>query len=507
MKLQTITISKILFFLTLFFLISCKENKKDTIKEKLVSKQKPNIIYILADDLGYGDIGAYGQTRIETPNLDKLAKDGMRFTNHYSGSTVCAPSRSVLMTGLHTGHTLIRGNRESKLGEGQAPLPDDAYTMAEMLKSAGYTTGAFGKWGLGMVGTTGDPNAQGFDLFYGYNCQREAHRYYPKHLYHNSEKIILEGNDFTNQEIYAPDQIHEEALKFIRSNKDKSFFAFVPIVQPHAEILAPKDSLLAKYLGKFEETPFLNPKAGSDYGDKDFSVREYTSQNHPKAHFAAMVSRVDMYVGQIRNLVEELGISENTLILFSSDNGPHQEGGADPDFFKSSGDFSGYKRDFYDGGIRVPLIAYWKGKILAGSESDLISAFYDMAPTFTELADMQVPDDLDGISMVPTLLNESAKQEKHEFLYWEFSERGHKQAVRMGKWKGIRLNLLENPDAPIALFDLSQDVKEQHDVASKNHEIVQKIAKIMESEHVVSPLFPLGKLESEKYPVSNNYYN
>ena len=290
------------------------------------SEQLPNIIYILADDLGYGDLSCYGQENFSTPSLDQLAQDGIRFTRHYAGSTVCAPSRSVLMTGLHTGHTPIRGNREVK-PEGQAPLPASTVTLAERLKEAGYVCGAFGKWGLGYPGSEGDPVKQGFDYFFGYNCQRYAHRYYPEYLWENTEKYYLEGNDWIHTVTYAPDVIQEKTLEFIRANADKPFFAYVPMVIPHAELIVPEDEIFSRYLGAFSEEPYVG-RPGADYGP-DMSIGMYCSQEHPHATFAAMVHRIDLYVGQITALLGELGLTENTLIMFTSDNGPHQEGGAD----------------------------------------------------------------------------------------------------------------------------------------------------------------------------------
>ncbi|MCK5693929.1 MAG: sulfatase-like hydrolase/transferase, partial [Bacteroidales bacterium] len=311
-----------------------------------IKKTPPNIIYILADDLGYGDLSCYGQEKFSTPHLDQLAMDGIRFTRHYSGSTVCAPSRSVLMTGLHTGHTPIRGNQEVK-PEGQWPLPASAETLAERLKEVGYVTGAFGKWGLGFPGSEGDPVKQGFDRFFGYNCQRYAHRYYPEYLWENEEKVYLEGNDWSSTVSYAPDMIQQKTIDFIREHRDTSFFAFVPIVIPHAELIVPDDDIYQQYLGKFPETPYVG-RPGADYGP-DMIISMYCSQENPHATFAAMVHRIDRYVGEIVIELEELGLSENTIIMFTSDNGPHMEGGADPRFFNSNGGLRGFKRDLYEG--------------------------------------------------------------------------------------------------------------------------------------------------------------
>ena len=307
-----------------------------------VGQNRPNIVFILADDLGYGDLGVYGQTKIETPHIDRLAKNGLLFTDFYSGAPVCAPSRSALLTGQHTGHTYIRGNKEIQ-PEGQEPLAENVVTFAEHLQQSGYRTGAFGKWGLGMVGTSGDPNRRGFDEFFGYNCQREAHRYYPNHLWHNDQRIELEGNNTADPQIYAPDLIQTRALAFIRAHSQEPFFLFVPTPLPHAELVVPEDSLFQKYKGRFDETPFK----GSDYGAG--APIGYSSQEEPRAAFAAMVARLDQHVGQIVEALKEEGLLDNTVIFFTSDNGAHQEGGADPVFFQSAGNLRGYKRDVYEG--------------------------------------------------------------------------------------------------------------------------------------------------------------
>ena len=448
------------------------------------SNKTPNIIYILADDLGIGDLGCYGQQKILTPNIDKLASQGMMFTDHYAGCTVSAPSRSVLMTGLHTGHTYVRGNRELKT-EGQFPMSGNAYTVAEMLKDAGYVTGAFGKWGLGSPGSEGDPNNQGFEEFFGYNCQRHAHRYYPTHIWHNQEKYILEGNDNKNKVSYAPDVIHKRSLEFIKENKDNKFFAYIPIVQPHAELVAPNDEIFAKYDGKFEEKPYVATKPGADYGSDNFDFMQYCSQEKPHATFASMVSRVDKYVGEIMDLLKELELEDNTIVIFSSDNGAHLEGGADPEFFNSNGPFTGHKRDLTEGGIRVPMIAYWKNKIAPGQTSEHISAFWDMMPTFAEIAQVQPPVN-DGISILPTLVGNKEEQKEHESMYWEYSAGKGGMAVRIGNWKAIKMGINKNPNAPIKLYDLSNDIAETINVADQHPNIVKKAQQIMEAEHVLN---------------------
>lgn len=449
-----------------------------------LDRSKPNIIFILADDLGYGDLSCYGQTHFQTPNIDKLAARGIRFTDHYSGSTVCAPSRSSLMTGQHTGHTPIRGNKEFK-PEGQHPLPASVTTAAQLLQQAGYVTGAFGKWGLGYPGSEGDPNNQGFDTFFGYNCQRYAHNYYPRHMWHNQEKAILEENAGSKTGMYGPSLIHDKTLQFIDDNKDNSFFLFVPSIIPHAELFAP-ESYIEKHSGKYgDESPYN----GHDAGSLRYKIGGYGSQPEPKAAFASMVNLLDDQVGEIVAKVNELGLSEDTIILFSSDNGPHLEGGADPDYFNSNGDYRGYKRDLYEGGIRVPMIASWPGKNKAGSTSNHVSAFWDFLPMMCEIAGTKPPSDIDGISYLPILIGKG-EQEQHPYLYWEFHERGGRQAVRLGDWKGVRLNVKKNPGGPIELYNLKSDPGETRDLAEKHPDIVEQISAHMKEAHTPSEVFP-----------------
>ena len=459
------------------FLFSCQNNQKNK------NEPKPNIIYILADDLGYGDLSCYGQTKFSTPNIDKLAESGLKFTQHYSGSSVCAPSRSTLMTGQHTGHTFIRGNKPWK-SEGQHPLEAKVLTVAEILKDAGYKTGAFGKWGLGFIETEGDPNKQGFDEFYGYNCQRKAHNYYPYHLWHNKEKIILKGNEGTKTKEYGPELIHKEALKFIVDNKDEPFFMYYPSIIPHAELFAPEE-FMQKYRGKF--MPEKKHK-GADVGHKNYRNGAYGSQTEGHAAFAAMVNYLDMQVGEIVDKLKELGIYENTLIIFTSDNGPHKEAGADPNYFNSNGGLRGYKRDLYEGGIRVPMITVWDKKIKPGQETDHVSAFWDFMPTVTEIIGAEKPQNIDGISFLPSLLN-SGTQEEHEYLYWEFHEKGGRQAIRKGKWKGIRYNVNDAPDATIELYNLEKDPSETKNIAIKHPEIVQKLEMHLKTARTESDIF------------------
>lgn len=449
---------------------------------------RPNIVFILADDLGYGDLGFLGQQYIETPNIDRLAKDGMFFSDHYSGAPVCAPARSAFITGLHTGHTPVRGNFEVQ-PEGQYPMPDSLNTLAKVMKQAGYRTGAFGKWGLGFVGTTGDPNQQGFDQFFGYNCQRYAHRYYPAYLWNNQEKVELPGNGWTQKSTYAPDLIQEKTLKFIEENKEDPFFLFIPIVMPHAELAAPDDEILKKYRLKFgEETPYVGGK-GSDYG-QEMVIPGYQSEPYPHATFAAMVGRIDRYVGEVLAKLDQLGLTENTIVIFTSDNGAHQEGGADPDFFDSNGQFKGYKRDLYEGGIRVPLIVKWPSKVNPGTKSDHLSAFWDWLPTLAEIAKTEEPKEVDGISFLPAMLGQSG-QRQHDYLYWEFHELGGRQAVLKDGWKLVKLQVKDPAKMTVELYDLNQDPGETKDLSTSNPEKVKELEILIQEAHQPNPVFKL----------------
>lgn len=460
----------------------------DSIREKPL----PNIVFILADDLGYGDLSCYGQKNFSTPNIDKLATQGMLFRQHYTGSTVSAPSRSSLMTGLHTGHTFIRGNKQLE-PEGQWPLSASSVTLAEILKAKGYTTGAFGKWGLGFITTEGDPNAQGIDEFFGFNCQSLAHNYYPDHLWHNHEKILLLANDSSKKGIYSADTIHKAAIDFIRSNRDKPFFLFYPTTIPHAELFA-KDKYMDMFRGKFvPEKSFT----GVDDGPS-FRQGPYGSQSEGHAAFAAMITQLDDYVGEILAELTLLGLENNTIVLFASDNGPHQEAGADPDYFNSNGGLRGYKRDMYEGGIRTPLLVKWPGKIMAGTTSDHISAFWDIMPTLSEITGDEAPSGIDGISFLPVLLNKDGQKE-HEYLYWEFHEQGGKIGVRMGNWKAVKRDIDKTPQQATELYDLSGDIGETNNVASANPEIVKKMEEIMKEAHTPSEIFPFS-YEKTKSP-------
>jgi arylsulfatase A len=438
----------------------------------------PNIVWILADDLGYADLGCYGQKTILTPNIDRLAAEGMRFTNVYSGDTVCAPSRSVLMTGLHAGHTRVRSN-----GGGASLLASDV-TVAQVLKSAGYATGAFGKWGLGDIGTPGVPWQHGFDQFFGYLHQIHAHFYYPPYLWNNDQKYPLAGNDNGKRTNYSHDVIASRAREFIRSRNGQPFFCYVPFTIPHMEYLVPQDSL-NEYKGKISELGPIPPG-------------HYAAQEYPRAAYAGMISRMDRDVGRIMALLKELNLDENTIVFFTSDNGPIFAPGQS-DYFHSAGPLRGRKQTMYEGGIRIPMIARWPGRIAAGAVSDLPWYFADFLPTAAELAQAKPPSGLDGMSVVPTLLGARAaghEQSRHEFMYWElpayvagtggFRKEIPMQAVRMGEWKAVR----PKADAPLELYDLRQDIGETTNVAAQNPKVMERIEaylKTARTEPMVQP--------------------
>ncbi|MDO5104817.1 arylsulfatase [Capnocytophaga sp.] len=449
----------------------------------------PNIIFILADDLGYGDIEPYGQKIIKTPHLLQLANEGMKFTNFYSGAPVCAPSRASVITGQTTGETHIRGNKEvAEPIDGQAPILANSPSIAKILKQAGYNTGVFGKWALGTVISEGNPLLHGFDTFFGYNSQFRAHRRYPAFLWDNNQKVELTENGYyQHQKIYAEDLIHQKALEFIKKQSaDNPFFTLLTYTLPHAELAVPKDSIFESYRHLAEK-----PYKGKDY-DKitpDFpGFSGYMSQPYPHATHAAMVSRLDKYVGDIRTLLKEKGMDNNTVIIFASDNGAHREGGADPEFFNATGGLRGFKRDVYEGGIRTPFIVYWGDKITPAGVSHHVGAFWDLMPTFADIAGVKYQPTKNQVSFLPTLLGK--KQKAHKHLYWEFHELGGRQAVRYKNWKGIRLNVDADKNAPIELYDLNTDPAETTNIAEKHPKIVKKIAKIMEQSHTKSTLFP-----------------
>jgi len=418
---------------------------------------RPNIVFILADDLGYGHLGFNGQEVIKTPELDKMASEGLRFDQAYSGSTVCAPSRSVLMTGQHTGHTTVRANFGPD--GGRIPLNESDVTVAEALQAAGYVTGMIGKWGLGEPGTTGLPNDQGFDHWFGYLNQHNAHSFYPPYLWRNDRMVYFNENENGQRNTYTPDLFIEDALQFIRSNKDKPFFLYLPFTLPHTELAARAD-MLEQYRGKFEDVSFPAYKGRP-------AVEEV------KATYAAMVSTLDHDVGRVMRELEKQGIAENTIVIFTSDNGAATEDGAVAEYFNGSGPFRGIKRDLYEGGIRVPLVVKWPGKIGAGRlDKTSQVAFWDFLPTLAELAGAETPDGVDGISIVPGLLDDTQVGSDRP-LYWEFQknpESDIKQAVRWGRWKAVRLS----PQTPLEIYDLQTDVGETQNVAEQHPDLVDK---------------------------------
>ncbi|MEZ4698855.1 MAG: arylsulfatase [Rhodothermales bacterium] len=434
----------------------------------------PNIIFILVDDLGYGDLGVYGQRRIRTPNIDRMAGEGMRFTQFYAGSTVCAPSRSVLMTGKHLGHNDIRGNLEVQ-PMGQTPLPGYNVTVAEMLRQAGYSTALIGKWGLGSVGSEGHPNRQGFDYFFGYLGQRHAHNYYPEFLFRNEDRVPLDGNripepkrpDGSGQAAekvtYSHDLLAKEALDYIDQHKDGPFFLYLALTIPHANNEAGKEGMEVPDLGVYEGESWPAPQKG----------------------LAAMISRMDSDIGRLMARLRQNGIDNRTLVIFTSDNGPHAEGGNDPAFFDSNGPLRGIKRDLYEGGIRVPMIARWPGKIMSGTVSDHIGYFGDVITTFADLSGAMPPDSLDSISFVPTLLG-TGVQAEHPYLYWEFFEQGPRQAVRSGPWKALREPMFTGP---VELYNLDADPGETTDLAAAQPERVAQLTAMMDEAHVDHPLW------------------
>ena len=446
----------------------------------------PNIIFIMADDLGYNELGCYGQEIIKTPGIDRIATEGIWLTQLYSGSPVCAPSRCVLLTGKHTGNSYVRNNFEVKGGDGfwgQKPLSDSIITIAELLKSKGYATAAMGKWGLGKTGSEGDPNRQGFDLFFGFNCQRHAHNHYPKFLIKNQDTVWLEGNtrELTGEQ-YSQDLFIEEALQFIKNNETTPFFLYLPFAIPHLAIQVPEESL--------EEYKGIIP-------EEDYVHRGYLKHPFPRAGYAAMITHMDKGICEIMALLEELNIKDNTLIIFTSDNGPTYDriGGSDSEFFKSAGVFRGLKGSVYEGGIRVPFVARWPGKIKPGTTSDLVCAFQDILPTLSEVAGVsdKNPGDIDGISFVPTLLGKDT-QEEHEYLYMEFAAYGGQQMVRMGDWKGVRQNMFKDT-LQIELYNLAEDIGEQNDVSEQHPEIVEQIRKIMMEARIPSKEFPFKQID------------
>jgi len=497
----------LIFSYLIAFLFSCQE--REVIR--------PNIVFILADDLGYGELGSYGQELIETPNIDRLRSSGMKFTQFYAPAPVCAPTRAMLLSGLHAGHAYIRSNDEwAERGEvwnyvkasadprleGQRPIPANTQSIAKILQQSGYETALIGKWGLGAPFTEGIPNKQGFDYFYGYNCQRQAHNLYPGHLWENENKVQLsnqlvapgtklpaEANPLAassytlyQQTDYAPTLMQEKVLDFIRKEREDPFFLYYASPLPHVPLQAP-DSLVQYYVQKFgDEKPYLGQ-------------RGYFPNRYPNATYAAMITYLDQQVGELISTLKKEGVYEKTLIVFTSDNGPTYAGGVDPEYFNSAGQFPnpyGRTKGFtYEGGIRVPMIASWPGHIEANSSSDYIGSFYDFFPTFAELARSAMPYQSDGISLLPTFKNDGV-QTKHDYLYWEFPSYNGQQAVRMGKWKGLRMNMNDG-NLAIELYDLSNDPQEQKNLAKEYPEIVEQIEHIMLAAHTApeNPKFNL----------------
>lgn len=420
---------------------------------------KPNVIFILSDDLGYGDLGCYGQQKIKTPAIDALAAGGTRYTQVYAGCTVCAPSRCTLMTGKHTGHATVRGNTSPEVA-----LRADEVCVAEVFKAAGYKTALFGKWGLGGNDSSGAPNKKGFDEFFGYLTQGAAHNYYPPFLWKNAEKFPLEGNADGKQGTYTHDLFVQDALKFVRENRGSPFFLYLPFTIPHCN------------------------NEAKPHGMQVPSDAPYSDEKWPPAEkgFAAMITRMDTDIGKLMALLKELKLDENTLVIFTSDNGPHKEGGHDAEFFNSRGGLRGIKRDLYEGGIRMPTIAFWPGKVPANKVSDQVWAFWDFLPTAAELTGQKAPEGIDGVSVLPAILG--TKTVEHPPLYWEFHERGFSQAVRMGDWKAVKRGVKIDWE----LYDLSKDLAEEKNVAGENPDIVAKAAGFAKSARVDSDLSPVG---------------
>ncbi len=479
--------------------LSCSKEKSPT---------KPNIILIMADDLGCNELGCYGQKIIKTPNIDGLAEEGMTFTQFYAGSPVCAPSRCVLLTGLHTGHAFVRDNyelggfRDEDEG-GQLPLPEGTKTIGTILKENGYVTGIIGKWGLGGPGSSGIPNKQGFDYFYGYLCQKQAHNYYPTHLWENEnrdtqdneffmphQKLDGDPEDLASYEKYkgndyALDKMSEKALAFLEQNKDTSFFLYLPVTVPHLAIQVPDDeSSLEEYKKIIPDSPYVGNKG-------------YLPHPYPRAAYAAIITRMDREIGKIIQFLKTNNLDKNTIVVFTSDNGPtyNRLGGSDSEFFESNKPFSGLKGSLHEGGIRVPLVVWWPDNIAPGFVSDHIGAFQDFLPTIADIAGITTDKDIDGLSFYSTLIGQD-NQEKHNYLYWEFPSYGGQVAVRMGKWKALGKGLLKNPDNPLDLYDLENDIAEQYNVADENPEVIKQINEIIKTSRTPSEYFPFPALDT-----------
>lgn len=476
-------------FTLLFVLL----NGLTSFQQQLTAQSRPNIVFIYADDLGYGELGCYGQQKIQTPHIDQLASGGIRFTQHYSGAPVCAPARAMLMTGLHSGHSPIRGNFElggyaDSSERGQQPLPALTFTMAGMLKKAGYATAAIGKWGLGMFTNEGNPNQQGFDYFYGYLDQKQAHNYYPTHLWENGRWDTLRNPvinvhraidssqaddrlfDYYKGNVYAPAVMTEKAVEFMTANRSKPFFLYLPYTLPHLSLQVP-DAELNFYRGKWQEQPY--------YGQKGYAPHRY-----PLSAYAAMISYLDKQVGIIMEVLQRLQLDKNTLVVFTSDNGgTFDVGGAPTRFFNSNGILRGNKGDVFEGGIRVPLVVSWPGKIRPGAVSHHLSAQYDWLATLADITGQSIPGN-DGISLLPTLLGKESFQQQHTFLYFEFPETGGQIAIRLGNWKGVKRGLKKNPAAPWMLFDLETDPSEATDLSGRYPAILLRMEAIIQQQHM-----------------------
>lgn len=469
------------------------------------TKRLPNIIYIYADDLGYAEIGPYGQQKIKTPHLDQMAKEGMRFTQHYTSAPVCAPARCMLLTGKHGGHSYIRGNYEmggfpDSLEGGQMPLPEGTFTMAKMLKQVGYTTALTGKWGLGMNNTTGSPLKQGFDYYYGYLDQKQAHNFYPSHLWENDQKAPLANPamnvhqrldstkatdkdfDYFKGQVYAPDMMTKKAVKFINEHQNKPFFLYMPYTIPHVSLQVPEE-YVKRYVGQFNEKPY--------YGQQGYAATKY-----PYSTYAAMITYLDDQIGIIMDQIKKLGLDENTIIMFSSDNGTTFNGGVNKDFFNSLDGLRGTKMFVFEGGIKEPFIARWPGNIPANSTSDFVSAQFDMMATFAELTGAKVGN-TDGVSLMPTLLGKNKQQVQRDYIYWEYPENGGQLAIRMGDWKGVKLNLRKNLKNPWMIFNLKQDKNETTNLVAQHPELVRRFDEIVKKEHQVSHLLEWEFLENK----------
>ncbi|WP_273212096.1 arylsulfatase [Runella zeae] len=456
---------------------------------------RPNIIYIYADDMGYAELGCYGQKKIKTPHLDKLASEGIRFTQHYTSTPVCAPARCQLLTGKHAGHSYIRGNYElggfpDSLEGGQMPLYPGAFTIGRMLQGVGYTTACIGKWGLGMANSSGSPNSQGFDYFYGYLDQKQAHNFYPTHLWENGKSVPLNNPvidvhkkltpetatdaafAYYRGKDYAIDKMAQKALAFVKENKNRPFFLYLPFTTPHVSLQAPEEAV-NEYVGQFEDKPYLGEKS-------------YASTPYPRATYAAMITYMDKQVGALMQLLKDLKIDDNTIVMFSSDNGATFNGGVEAAYFRSVANLRGLKMDVYEGGIREPMIARWPQKIPANQVTDHVSVQYDVMATLADIAGYTKPIDTDGLSFLPTLLGQKTKQKQHAYLYWEYPEKGGQLAIRMGNWKGVKTEVRKNRKGPWELYDLSKDESETTNVAAQHPELVREFDEIVEREHVPS---------------------